>query len=218
MKHWKLVCFVIIIMVCFTACGSSEEPQTPEAMTNVIETSPEKDNEPSELSETKEETQTDLSIEMDDSIKNVKESKDGKIESYFDNSSAIDLIGYFEDNGASAEERDGVGISAWYGKWNIQVMLGAVYVRYDYDDGNHGAYTITRNVDVFGEGDTTELQISGTEYTVKRHIVDVLPIILECVKNGNPDSDPFEGIIDETSHFEGNTRVDPTTEYCWNFL
>ena len=216
----KILSLILIITILMTLAGCGSKDVVPERA-EIINTSG-----TIESSEETKASEGSLSVELNsDDLKEeevpeaTREKGDGRIESYIKNGSEIDFVGYFEDNGAYAHVYDGIsGVSAWFGNWNVQVLLGAAYVRYNYPDKNHGAYTISRNTALFGEGDITELTLTGTEYKIRRHIIDFLPTLVDCIKSADEDNIQFDGIIDEGPHYEENKRIDPKTEYWWYFL
>lgn len=135
----------------------------------------------------------------------------------------INLLEYLKDMGApynSLLKLDGGGISARFGKWNVQIMSEVVYARYiDGEDDDQEGYFVERNTDQFDDGDTEVLLVPETSLAIKKHLVDVIPSIMSCVLAAEGNVNPFKGTFDESSHSEGDTKVDldPRTEYTWSF-
>lgn len=152
-----------------------------------------------------------LTATDDVSLKNID------YDDYWINDSTFDLMGYFDAcakySGISEDPYKAWGL---FGHWDISVYRGMATLTFFDDEGKQkgGMYLIWRNEELFGEGDSTLIKIYGTDLEVERHVLNIVPMLVEAVKNAKTDN-PLEGIMDEQIHYEGNTLVEPKTEYMW---
>lgn len=148
--------------------------------------------------------------------------READLNSYI-NDCYINLLKYLKDVGAPSNSLlkvEGVGISARFGKWNVQIMSEVVYARYiDGEDDDKEGYFVERNTDQLDDGDTEVLIVVGTSLAIKKHFVNVIPSIMSCVLAAEGNVNPFKGTFAESSHSEGGTKVDLDlrTDYTWSF-